>query len=114
MNTNFFHQDLDQPYRPLYINFDRNMSRLSADISYEDKNLIKLVCPKRGILNQITQLFFSSICNELKQNGITHYSPDNEQRFVELILRRTTIKLTRKVNKRNVDRGTPRTYPTAP
>lgn len=93
-----FHQDLDQPYRPLYIDFDRQMSRLSADISYEDKHLIKMVCPKKGILNQITQLFFESICRELKQNGITHYSPANERKFIELIRRRTTPKPTRKVN----------------
>jgi len=96
-----FHQDLDRPYQPLYLDFDHNMSRLSADISYADKKLIKMVCPKKGILNQITQLFFESICRELREHNITHYSPQNEQHFIQLIKRRATVKPPRKVTSGN-------------
>lgn len=84
------------------------LSRLSADIPAKDKNLIKGVCPKRGILNQITQNFFDSICQNLRNNGITYYSPEHEQYLVELVNRGcTTIKLAVKALDGHVHGGTP-------
>lgn len=106
MTSNFYHQDLALPYQPLYLDFDKHMSRLSADIPYADKDLIKLVCPKRGILNQLTQLFFSSVCEEMKQSGLTYYSPENEQAFIAIIRRRTAPQPPRKRNDGNVGRRT--------
>ena len=79
------HQNLPLPYQ--HLDQNRDLSRLSADIPYEDKNLIKGICPKKGILNQLTQNLFASICHNLRKNGLTHYSPDNEQQFIALIVR---------------------------
>lgn len=61
------------------------LSRLSADIPQENKNLIKSVCPKQGILNQLTQNIFHAITNNLRKNGITYYSPSHEDYFIALI-----------------------------
>jgi hypothetical protein len=82
------HQNLPLPYD--HLDVVRDLSRLSADISYSDKALIKGVCPKKGILNQITQNFFASLCHNLRKNGLTHYSPHNEQQFIELVARGCT------------------------
>lgn len=81
----YHHQDLPLPYD--HLNRDRDLSRLSADISYVDKELIRGICPKQGILNQLTQVIFSSICTNLRNNGITYYSPDHERYFIQLLLR---------------------------
>jgi hypothetical protein len=67
-----------------------NFSRLSADIPAKDKNLIKSVCPKQGILNQLTQNLFHAITTNLRINGITYYSPEHEDYFIALILRGCT------------------------
>lgn len=84
-NSPNFHQSLPQPYSSL--DPDRDLSNLSALISYADKNLIKSICPKKGILNQITQNFFSSLTNQLRKHGITYYSPEHERFFVDLVTR---------------------------
>lgn len=63
----------------------RELSRLSADIPYTDKNLIKSVCPKKGVLNQVTQCFFSAICENLREQQITYYSPEHESYLIDLI-----------------------------
>jgi len=67
------------------------LSRLSADISYEDKELLHRVFPARGLFNRMVQVFFHSIVKELKQNGITTYSPENADFVARLIARRCTI-----------------------
>lgn len=82
------HQHLPLPYA--HLDPVRDLSRLSADISYADKALIKNICPKRGILNQIAQNVYSSICNNLRNHGITHYSPQHELQFIELVTRGCT------------------------
>lgn len=84
----YHHQDLPLPYD--HLDRDRDLSRLSADISYTDKALIRGICPKQGILNQLTQCFFNAICNNLRKNGHTYYAPDHERYFIQLILRGCT------------------------
>ena len=84
----YHHQDLPIPYD--HCDRDRELSRLSADIPYEDKNLIRGICPKQGILNQLTQNIFASICKNLRKHGITYYAPDHERYFIQLILRGCT------------------------
>lgn len=103
MSTNY-HQDLPQPY--LNCDPDREMSRLSADITYKDKALIKLVCPKKGIFMQMTQIFFSRICEELRSQNITHYTPENEQRFLAIIVRLATPTTLGETAPRDVGTGT--------
>ena len=84
----YHHQDLPIPYDSC--NRDRELSRLSADIPYRDKQLIRGICPKQGILNQLTQNFFHALCSNLRNNGITYYAPDHERYFIQLILRGCT------------------------
>lgn len=82
---------LPDPYRHLTKEQkELQLSRLSADISYEDKELLKLVFPLKGILNRLTQVFFHSLVEELKQNGITHYTPTNADLVCRIIARRCT------------------------
>lgn len=83
MANTLYHQLLDLPYR----NFDpvRGLSRLSSDVSYEDKALIKDVCPKKGVIMQITQIFIARLCNQLRSENITSYTPANEQRFIDIV-----------------------------
>lgn len=95
--------DLPTPYEsadPI-----RELSRLSADIPFADKDLIKHICPKKGILNLLTQNFFHAICQNLRKNNITYYSPDNEHYLTQLILRGcATIESTEQATYRNVSR----------
>jgi len=84
------HAALPLPYGPMDAKGAALLSRTSADIPAKDKNLIKSICPKSGILNQIVQNVFFSITNNLRKNGITYYSPDHEQYLVDLLLRGCT------------------------
>ncbi len=77
------------PYE--HLNKDLHLSRLSADISYADKEFIKTVLPVNGLLNRITQLFFHSLIQEAKYHGITTHTPENADAFVRLIARRCTF-----------------------
>jgi hypothetical protein len=70
------------------------LSRLSADISYEDKTYLKRIFPARGLFNRITQIFIHSIVEELKQNGITTYTPENADTARRIIARRCTVAAT--------------------
>jgi len=81
------HPGLRTPYTGL--NRDTELSRLSADIAFIDKHLIKTVCPVNGLLMQMTQLFFASVCHELRTKNITHYTPENESELINIIRRRT-------------------------
>lgn len=111
MSTNY-HQALPQPYSGL--NQDRDLSRLSADIPYADKELIKVVCPKKGVLMQMTQVFFHTIVSEMKRLNITHYTPENENEFIAIIVGITqykhrgqpTVEPPRNTPPRNVRAGT--------
>jgi len=100
----YHHQDLPIPYDSC--DRDRELSRLSADIPYPDKQLIRGICPKQGILNQLTQNFFHALCTNLRKNGITYYSPDHERYFIQLILRGcTAVKLAKPAPFGYVDGG---------
>ena len=79
------HSGLPLPYGKMDQSGD--LSRLSADIPAKDKDLIKSICPKKGILNQLTQNIFFSIVNNLRSNGITYYSPEHESYLCALVLR---------------------------
>lgn len=115
MSTNY-HQSLPQPYAGL--NQDRDLSRLSADIPYADKELIKSVCPKKGVLMQMTQVFFHTIVTEMKRLNLTHYTPENENEFIAIIVGITQYQhrglaapeLTRDTPPRNVRAGTKGTH----
>lgn len=78
------------PYTHLNHAKDVHLSRLSADISYEDKQFLHRVFPAKGVFNRITQLFFHSLVLELKQNGITTYTPANADEFGRIVVRRCT------------------------
>lgn len=69
---------------------EANLSRLSADISYEDKEFLRRLYPARGLFNRLTQIFFHSLIEELKQNGITTYTPENADAVARIIARRCT------------------------
>lgn len=117
MSSTHFHQLLPQPYREL--DQIRELSRLSADIPYSDKELIKLVCPKKGILMQITQVFFHRLCEEMRHQKLTHYTPENERQFITIINditlnfsgRQPAVEPTSKANARNERGGAKSSHP---
>lgn len=84
------HAALPLPYGPMDANGAALLSRMSADIPAVDKNLIKGVCPKKGILNQLVQNIFHSLVTNLRNNGITYYSPAHESYLVALVIRGCT------------------------
>jgi hypothetical protein len=50
--------------------------RAHADVSAEDWNLIKSVCPLHGTVNALIGIFFKHITNELRKQNIATYNPD--------------------------------------
>lgn len=83
---------LPNPYRHLNAEQrDAQLSRLSADVSYEDKEYIRRIFPAKGLFNRTVQIFFHSIVTELKANGITTYTPENADFAARLIARRCTV-----------------------
>lgn len=105
MANKHYHQGLPLPYK----NVDpiRGLSRLSSDISYEDIALIKKVCPKKGVIMQVAQIFFSTLANHLRNNNLTYYTPENEQEFINIVNgiteygRRTAVESPRETDTRN-------------
>jgi hypothetical protein len=81
---------LPNPYRHIK-NKERELSRLSADVSYEDKDFLHLIYPAKGLFNRLTQIFFHSIVEECKAHGITTYTPANADFVARLIARRCTV-----------------------
>ena len=80
------------PYR--HMNAEQretNLSRLSADISYEDKEFVRRIFPAKGLFNRLTQIFFHSLVEELKAKNITTYTPENADEFARIINRRCTF-----------------------
>ena len=97
-----FHPHLKRPYHIKGLDPDKHMSRLSADIFVSDKKLIKLISPCMGLLQQMTQLFFASVANELRERNITYYTPENESRLINIIRRRTATLANRQTLARDV------------
>ena len=91
-----YHLDrIPNPYA--HLDKDRDLSRLSADISYADKAYLHKLFPERGLFNRLTQVYFNSIVEEAKELNLKHYTPDNVNTLIELIRRRCTpFELTRK------------------
>lgn len=82
-----YHLDrIPNPYA--HLDKDRDLSRLSADISYEDKAFLRRIFPEKGLFNRLTQVFFHSLVIEAKQLNITYYTPENVEHLIELIRQR--------------------------
>ena len=95
-----FHPHLPQAYKGL--DPEKHLSHLSSTIWIEDKKLIKHVCPTMGLFQQMSQLFFASIANELRNRNITHYTPENEHKLISIIRRRTATITNRQAVTRHV------------
>lgn len=109
-DTNHYHQALPRPYSDP--KFERDLSNCTAWVPKRDKDLIRHVCPKRGILNQLVQNLFASIVTNLRDQNITYYSPQNEQYLIRVILRGcTAIESTQQTVAGYDDRGTPGARP---
>ena len=80
---------LPNPYR--HLDKDLHLSRLSADVSYADKEFLHRIFPARGLFNRMCQIFFNSLVEECKQNGITTYTPEHADELARIIARRCTV-----------------------
>lgn len=73
-----------------YQGIDEEISvKATAVLSREDLSLIKGMYPYRGCVQLIVNLYLKAIADELRENNMLYYTPDNERKFIELIRRRT-------------------------
>ena len=75
---------LTDPYRDID---DEDKVRINADVPINEKLLIQAVCPIRGVLQAMVNLFIKSVTEEMKQTHITTYA--DYDRFLEIVHRRT-------------------------
>lgn len=57
----------------------------SARVSLADITLIKNICPEKGLFTRMSQLFYHSIAEELRELNITHYTPENVELIITII-----------------------------
>lgn len=54
--------------------------RIQADVSFDDRNLLRSVCPEQGIYTFTLAHLLIKVCNELRKRQITDFSRENEFR----------------------------------
>lgn len=63
----------------------RDLSRLSADISYTDIRYLKHICPEKGLLNRMAQCFFASVAAEARHLNLNYYTPATANELQRII-----------------------------
>lgn len=66
--------------------------RVSAMIPRSELALIKSVHPTRGVVQAIINSMFFALIEDMKNNNISYYTPDNERFLIENVRRRTAVK----------------------
>lgn len=82
--------EFPDPYRDL--DPERDLSHLTSAVSYEDKRLIKRVCPVSGLFQQMVQAFFHSVAEDIRAKGIDNWTPESTQTTLTIIRERTEQK----------------------
>lgn len=80
-------------------------ARISADVSIADKNLIKCVHPDRGILQLAVNNLIFALSNDLRNLGLSFYTPEATTTLELLVRRRTSIDTSKEELLRYVRRG---------
>jgi len=80
--------------------------RVQCDVSTEDASLLRSIFPLGGFERKMMSTFYMFFLTQLKQNGITSYSPDNQRRAEELLIRYTTAIQTPGTGSQLHDSGT--------
>lgn len=97
----------EKPLVDPYANLDDDKkARLNADIDKLDKHLIQSVCPIRGVLQQMVNMFIQSVVIEMRQRNITSYGDPNILAEFYAIVWRRTAAFTPGSEHRNNDQGT--------
>mgnify|MGYP001563699474 CR=1 FL=1 len=55
-----------------------DLVRIQADVSYEDRNFLRSICPEQGVYNFIVANFIIKLCHELRQRNITDYARESD------------------------------------
>src|SRR2546425_1239939 len=79
---------------------------LTFAVPEQDKLYIQSVCPGRGILQVMANLFFKSVVDETKSKGLTYNDYDQ---FIAIVRRRTAPWIVEKGHVTNEHGGTPST-----
>lgn len=69
-----------------------SLAKATAQLAKADLALLKAIYPTRGLIQTSINLFLHSVVSELRERGIEHYSPENEQELIRIIQRRTSIR----------------------
>lgn len=88
--------------------------RLNVDIDIGDAMFLKSISPRYGSTQTIVSIYVKSIIDECRQLGITSYSPENYNRLVAIIKRRTAPHPTGVNSGQNDSRATQGVHQTNP
>lgn len=67
-----------------------NLHRVSGYMSPEDFALLKAVSPERGIVQLLINLMMADIVEEMRNENLTIWSPENSEKLEEIVRKRTT------------------------
>jgi len=62
------------------------MARVQVFVSFPDKALLNAVYPVRGVETLLLSGIYKRICEQLRKENITYYTPSNARRAHEIIL----------------------------
>lgn len=80
-----------EPFDPYKQVEDDSKDRMNADVAFTDADIIRIIYPRRGIFQQMINMFFRAVVEECVAKGINHYDPTGgtERDFIDIIRRRT-------------------------
>jgi len=85
MSNEIKERQLHQILNPYQLD-QSEMARTQIWVSYPDKMLLNSVYPVRGVESLLLSGIYKRICEQLRQENITSYTPSNARRAHEIIL----------------------------
>lgn len=98
------------PKSPYQGKDDRELSRLSSDVTYDDKRMIYSCCAAQGVHNRIVQILYNAVandCREFIKNNPSATLSERETYLYESLNRRSAAELTASLSNPNESGGTP-------
>ena len=72
-------RNIPNPYLEKGLKSDQ-LVRIQADVAYEDRNLIRTICPEQGCYNFALANLLIKLCDELRKNNIVDCSREDDFR----------------------------------
>jgi hypothetical protein len=70
---------------------DEGASKIATIIATEDLALLRAVVPKRGFVQAVINTLIYELAEELRDNDMTYYRPDNEEKICDILSRRSAF-----------------------